>query len=64
MVDTGASLVLLRFNDATRIWIDLQGLDFLVPLTAANRKSNGAPMIIEQLTIGDISLQNVRAAVA
>ncbi|MGE4612042.1 MAG: TIGR02281 family clan AA aspartic protease [Paracoccaceae bacterium] len=51
MVDTGASLVLLRFDDATRIGNDMQRLDFSVPLTTANGKSYVAPMVIEQLSL-------------
>lgn len=64
LVDTGASLVLLRHDDAMRIGIPLNELDFSIPLTTANGKSYVAPFVIEQLTIGDLTLQDVRAAVA
>lgn len=64
MVDTGASLVLLRHDDALRIGIPLDQLDYSTPLTTANGKSYVAPFLIENLTIGNLTLQNVRAAVA
>jgi len=64
MVDTGASLVLLRHDDALRIGIPLDQLDYSTPLTTANGKSYVAPFLIENLTIGNLTLQNIRAAVA
>lgn len=64
MVDTGASLVLLRHDDALRIGIPLDQLNYSTPLTTANGKSYVAPFLIENLTIGDLTLHNVRAAVA
>jgi clan AA aspartic protease (TIGR02281 family) len=64
MVDTGASIVLLRHDDALRIGIPLDQLNYSTPLTTANGKSYVAPFVIKNLTIGDLTLQNVRAAVA
>jgi aspartyl protease family protein len=64
MVDTGASLVLLRHDDALRIGIPLDELDYSTPLTTANGKSYVAKFYIADLTIGDVTLHNVRAAVA
>lgn len=64
MIDTGASLVLLRNDDARRIGIQLNELDFSTPMTTANGKSYVAPFVIESLQVGDLTLRNVRAAVA
>lgn len=64
MVDTGASIVLLRHDDALRIGIPLEQLDYSTPLTTANGKSYVAPFLIEDLTIGKLTLHDVRAAVA
>jgi len=64
MIDTGASLVLLRNDDARRIGIPLHELDFSTPMTTANGKSYVAPFVIENLQVGNLTLRNVRAAVA
>lgn len=64
MVDTGASLVLLRHDDALRIGIPLDELDYATPLTTASGKSYVAAFNITDLTIGDVTLHNVKAAVA
>jgi aspartyl protease family protein len=64
MVDTGASLVLLRHDDALRIGISLDELDYSTPLTTATGKSYVAKFYITDLTIGDVTLHNIKAAVA
>ena len=64
MVDTGASLVLLRHDDALRIGIPLDELDYATPLTTASGKSYVATFYIADLTIGDVTLHDVKAAVA
>ena len=64
MVDTGASLVLLRHDDALRIGIPLDELDYATPLTTASGKSYVATYYIADLTIGDVTLHDIKAAVA
>ncbi len=64
MVDTGASLVLLRYDDALRIGIPLDQLDYATPLTTANGKSYVATYYISELTVGDLTIHDVKAAVA
>lgn len=64
LVDTGASLVLLRHDDAIRIGLPLDELEYTTPLTTASGRSYVAPITIESLTIGDITATSVRAAVA
>ncbi len=64
MVDTGASLVLLRHDDALRLGIPLNELVYSTPLTTANGKSYVATYYIPDLTIGDVTIHNVKAAVA
>lgn len=64
MIDTGASLVLIRHDDALRIGIPLGELNFSTPLTTANGKSYVAPFVISRLQIGNLVLEDVRAAVA
>ncbi len=64
IIDTGASLVLLRYDDALRIGIPMDELDYSTPLTTATGKSYVAKFYIADLTIGDVRLQNIKAAVA
>lgn len=64
LIDTGSSLVLLRYDDAERIGFDVENLEFTVPLTTASGKSYVAPIVIESLQIGDVTVENVTAAIA
>jgi len=64
LVDTGASLVLLRHDDALRLGIPLDQLDYSTPMTTVNGKSFVARYNLSDLTIGDVTIQNVRAAIA
>lgn len=64
MIDTGASLVLLRHDDAMRIGLPLDELNYSTPLTTANGKSYVAPIILDTLSVGDVVVHDVRAAVA
>lgn len=64
MVDTGASLVLLRNDDAMRLGIPLDELDFSTPMTTVNGKSFVAMYYLSNVTVGDVAVQNVRAAIA
>ncbi|MBL4872707.1 MAG: TIGR02281 family clan AA aspartic protease [Rhodobacteraceae bacterium] len=64
MVDTGASLVFLRYDDAVRLGIPLDQLDYSTPMTTVNGKSFVAKYNLGELTIGDVTIQNVRAAIA
>lgn len=64
LIDTGASLVLLRNDDARRMGIRLETLHFSTPLTTANGKSFVAPVVLDTLIIGDVMVHDIRAAVA
>lgn len=64
MVDTGASLVLLRFDDAMRMGIDPATLSFSVPLTTAGGRSHVAPYVFETIRIGDVVVHNIAGAIA
>ncbi len=63
MFDTGASAVVLRHEDAARAGLKPERLDFSVPVSTANGRTLAAPATIDALTIGDITLRNVRALV-
>jgi len=64
LVDTGASLVLLRYDDAIRAGVDPDMLDFNIPLTTASGRSYVAKFQFSQVRIGGVSIHNVEGAVA
>ncbi len=64
LVDTGASLVLLRYDDAMRAGVDPATLDYNVPLTTAGGRSYVALIQFSQVRIGGVVAHNVKGAVA
>ncbi len=64
LVDTGASLILLRYDDAMRTGVDPALLDFNVPLTTASGRSYVAYFQFSQVRIGGVVVRNVEGAVA
>ncbi|WP_298814151.1 TIGR02281 family clan AA aspartic protease [uncultured Roseibium sp.] len=63
LLDTGASAVVLSYQDALRAGFEDRDLSFTVPVSTANGRTLVAPVRIESLTIGDHTLRNVRAFV-
>ncbi|MGF1552838.1 MAG: TIGR02281 family clan AA aspartic protease [Paracoccaceae bacterium] len=64
MVDTGASMVVLPFEEVARLGIDPESLDFVMPVSTANGRSTVAPIVIEEIRVGEIVVREVDAAVA
>jgi aspartyl protease family protein len=64
MFDTGASTVVLRAQDAARLGLDPAKLDYRVTVSTANGVTQAAPYVIRTLTIGAITLRDVRALIA
>ena len=64
MVDTGATMVALTYEDAERSGIFLRPSDFTGTATTANGVSKIAPVKIGQITIGGITVRDVDGAVA
>ncbi len=64
LVDTGASVVLLRHEDAVVLGLDIDALKFDVPILTANGKSHVASITLPLIDIGGVVVQNVDAAVA
>jgi aspartyl protease family protein len=62
--DTGANIVVLTADSAARIGYSLEDLDFRVSVMTANGRTLAAPITIDNLTVGDISEDSVRALVA
>ena len=64
VLDTGASSVVLRAEDAAKMRIALTHLDYDVEVSTANGRSLAAEVSIPRLSIGAISQDNVRALIA
>ncbi|MFB2551682.1 TIGR02281 family clan AA aspartic protease [Ensifer soli] len=64
LVDTGASAVVLSYEDALRIGVDPASLSFTVPVMTANGSALAAPVTLPSVAIGPIFRENVRAVVA
>lgn len=64
LVDTGATLVLLRYEDALAARIDFDSLVFGTPVATAGSRAYVAPILLPVISIGDVTLRDVRAAVA
>lgn len=63
LVDTGASLVVLSPDDAARVGIDLRRLNFSMRFATANGVGLGAMVRLRAVTVGPITVRDVRAAV-
>jgi aspartyl protease family protein len=64
MVDTGATMIALTYEDAERAGLSLHKSDFTQSVTTANGVARVAPVTLDRVTIGDITVRNVPAAVA
>lgn len=63
LVDTGASMVALSFEDAERAGIYVAPADFTGRVRTANGIAKVAPVVLDSVSIGDITLYDVEAAV-
>lgn len=59
VVDTGASLTVLTFEDAERVGLDVERLAFNTPVMTANGRANAARGSVDTLVLGDIERRNV-----
>ena len=64
MVDTGASLVALTYEDAKSVGLFLKPSDFTSVAQTANGSTRVAPVTISRISIGDITVRNVPAVVS
>ena len=64
MVDTGASTVVLRAADARQIGIDVDRLQYSVPVQTANGQAYAAPVRLRSIYIGPIVVEGVDALIA
>ena len=63
LVDSGASLVVLSHEDAERAGLRPRAQDYTQRVSTANGVTRVAPMLLDRVSIGDISVHNVEAAI-
>ncbi len=63
VIDTGASQVVLSQRDAARIGIDANSLNYSGAASTANGVVRTAPVVLDQVTLGDITDRNIPAVV-
>ena len=64
LIDTGATVVLITYETAQKIGIDVAELDFSEPVISAAGPLQIANITLDRLSIGDVSLSNVQAAIS
>ena len=64
MADTGATLVVLTYEDAARLGLSPHSLDFSGYAQTANGVSRVAPVMLDRVRVDDIVVRDVAAAVA
>jgi len=63
IVDTGASTVVLRPEDARRAGILISALDYTVPVDTANGRAFAARVKLDKVTLGAVTLEKVEALI-
>lgn len=63
LVDTGASSIILSPGDAKRVGIDVGSLEFTTLFSTAGGLTRAAPVMLDQIQIGDFAVSRVRAFV-
>ncbi len=64
MADTGATLVVLTYEDAARLGLSPQRLDFSGRVETANGVSRVAAVMLDRMRVEDITVRDVPALVA
>jgi aspartyl protease family protein len=63
IIDTGATLVILRESDAARAGIRPSRADYTAMVSTANGKIKAAPANLDRIEVGGITVHDVRALV-
>ena len=63
LVDTGASIVAMPHEDASRAGVYVRDSDYTQRVSTANGFARVAPVMLDRVSIGDITVRNVPAAV-
>jgi aspartyl protease family protein len=63
IVDTGASTVVLKLEDAMKAGIRVTELDYTVPVETANGRAFAARVRLDRISLGELTLDKVEALV-
>ena len=63
LADTGASTIALSVEDAESAGINVDALDFMYTISTANGQAAAAQVTLDEVRVGSIERQNVRALV-
>lgn len=63
LVDTGASLVILRETDAANVGLHPMPRDYTATVSTANGRTKAAPAKLERIEVGDITVFDVPALI-
>lgn len=63
IVDTGASTVVLRPEDAKKAGIQVSALEYTVPVETANGRAFAARVKLDRVSLGELTLEKVEALV-
>ncbi len=63
IVDTGASTVVLKSEDARRAGIEINTLNYTVPVETANGRAYAARVRLDKVSLGELTLERVDALV-
>jgi aspartyl protease family protein len=63
LVDSGASIVALTYADARRAGLSVRDRDYTQRVSTANGLARVAPVVLDRISIGAITVRNVPAAV-
>jgi aspartyl protease family protein len=63
MIDTGATSVALRFEDAARLGLHADPSEFTIPIATANGGVKAARAMLQEIRIGNIRIHNVEALI-
>jgi aspartyl protease family protein len=64
LVDSGASMVALTYDDAGRAGVYVRDSDFTQRVRTANGLARVAPVTLDRVSIGDVTVRNVPATVS
>lgn len=64
LVDTGATMVVLTYEDAERAGLDVRPSDFTATSRTANGMARNAPVTLDKLCIESVCVRDIRAMVA
>lgn len=63
MVDTGASVVVLTFEDAKRMRLKPETLEYTWKISTAGGETKGASVLLESIRFGAVEIENVEAMI-